>query len=76
MAKLLSNSMQQSSVREVNTLSVDEPFREPIVHYGLHKSPPLASNLSQMNPTHIFTPILLPPFDLRLDVPSGLCATQ
>jgi hypothetical protein len=53
-----------------------QPFPNPKVQYVLHKSPPLASILSQMSSIRIFTPVLTPPFDLRLGVPSCLYTTQ
>jgi len=73
--------MEQSPFREVCSRAASQeilsPLWNPKVHYRVHNSAPLLTNLSHMHPVHNFPPfslrsILILSSHLCLRLPSGL----
>jgi hypothetical protein len=77
----LTYSMEQSPSWEANRIVASQEISRilgnPKAHYRIHKCPPLATILSQLDPVHTSTStfwrsILILSFHLRLDLPSHI----
>jgi hypothetical protein len=66
------NSMEHVAYRE-GFLCLNGPFREPSVHYHIHKSPPMTPILSHMTPLLSITAIFK--VNLNISLPSARSQT-
>jgi hypothetical protein len=72
----ITNSVVQSRSWEANSFSASQEVTRQLwnlkVHYRIHKSPPPANILSQLNPVHAPRLISWRSISIRLGLPSGL----